>query len=103
MSPDATVPSAGATRTGLLLRTTLEVPVEVVTPVPPCSTGRVVVSVTPPDTARVPVTVAPVAVTSTMEVEPERNERFPLESPVIAIPPPDVKALIVELIIRYPL
>jgi hypothetical protein len=42
-------------KVGLALRTTLPVPVEVVTPVPPLNTGRAVVNVTAPDTARVPV------------------------------------------------
>jgi len=38
------VPRAGVTRVGLLLSTTLVVPVEVVTPVPPFATGKVPVT-----------------------------------------------------------
>ena len=41
ITPDAGVPSAGVTSTGLLDKTTLPVPVEVVTPVPPAATGKV--------------------------------------------------------------
>jgi hypothetical protein len=40
-TPDAGVPSAGVTRVGLVDKTTLPVPVEVVTPVPPLATGSV--------------------------------------------------------------
>jgi hypothetical protein len=48
------VPNAGETKVGLLDNTTLPVPVEVVTPVPPFATGRV--PVTPVDSGR-PVTL----------------------------------------------
>jgi hypothetical protein len=48
------VPSAGVTKVGLLDNTTLPVPVEAVTPVPPFATGRV--PVTPVDSGR-PVTL----------------------------------------------
>jgi hypothetical protein len=44
-TPLAGVPSAGVTRVGLFDRTTLPVPVDVVTPVPPLATAKV------PDTA----------------------------------------------------
>jgi hypothetical protein len=65
-------------------------------------TGRVKAPV--PDTAKAPVTVAPVLVTATTVVAPESNERFPLESPDITMPPPEVvTAAIVELIVKYPL
>jgi hypothetical protein len=48
------VPSVGVTKVGLLDRTTLPVPVEAVTPVPPFATGKV--PVTPVDNGR-PVTL----------------------------------------------
>lgn len=41
-TPEAGVPSAGVTSVGEVLRTTLPVPVLVVTPVPPLRTGRAV-------------------------------------------------------------
>jgi hypothetical protein len=62
------------------------------------------VSVLAPLELRVPVTATPVLVTATTVVAPESNERFPLESPDIMMPPPEVvTAAIVELIISYPL
>jgi hypothetical protein len=62
------------------------------------------VSVLAPLELRVPVTATPVLVTATTVVAPESNERFPLESPDITMPPPEVvTAAIVELIISYPL
>lgn len=44
ITPDAGVPKAGVTRVGLVDKTTLPEPVEVVTPVPPLATGSVPVT-----------------------------------------------------------
>jgi hypothetical protein len=62
------------------------------------------VNVLAPEELRVPVTATPVNVTATTVFTPESNERLPLESPDITMPPPEVvTAAIVELIVKYPL
>ena len=43
-TPEVGVPKRGVTSVGLVLRTTLPEPVEVVTPVPPLATGKVPVT-----------------------------------------------------------
>ena len=71
ITPEAGVPSAGVTSVGLVLRTLLPEPVDVVTPVPPLETASV------PDNVTAPV----VAVLGVNPVVPAENEVTP---PVLA-------------------
>jgi hypothetical protein len=83
-APELGVPSAGETKDGELDKTTLPVPVEVVTPVPPLRTGNAV-----PDkaTARVPDDVMGLPVT-------ERNDGTVIPT-LVTLPLPDEEAAIV--------
>jgi hypothetical protein len=86
------VPKAGETKVGLSDNTTLPVPVEVVTPVPPFATGRV--PVTPVDSGR-PVTlvitplegVPKTGVTNVGDVNVGEADRTVLPVPVEVVTP----------------
>ena len=93
----------GVTSVGELLRTTLVVPVEVVTPVPPFATGnvpltpvakgiaeRVPPSVSEPELVTVPVSVNPLTVPApeTLVTVPVLTPRFVLASAAVVAPVP---------------
>ena len=94
---------SGVTSVGELLRTTLVVPVEVVTPVPPFATGNVPLTpvvkdiaesvpprVSDPDEVTVPVSVSPltVPVPETLVTVPVLTPRFVLASAAVVAPVP---------------
>ena len=75
ITPEAGVPSAGVTSVGLVLRTVLPEPVEVVTPVPPFATANVPATVTAPVVAVAGVSpVVPKLMEETRELETVAQE-----------------------------
>jgi hypothetical protein len=82
-TPDVGVPRAGVTRVGLFDSTTLVVPVEVVTPVPPLATARVPARVTTPV----------VAVEGVNPVVPAENDATTDGAVLVQLVPLDVSKL----------
>jgi hypothetical protein len=96
----------GVVRVGLVPNTLAPEPVLVATPVPPEVTARGVfkppVRVVAPLTLIVPVTAAPAEVTATIVDVPDSNDRLPVASAVVTMPPIPVVIAAIVLAMFYP-